>query len=253
MNRIQGSDSRGPEGSAAMSGAQEPLAELSRLASPVPAPMPVDAEQYAKALSLTTFVNAYYQIRDTLRLSPRRVLVIGMGTGIEPLILRHKFGLDVTTFDIDDRFRPDVVGSVHDMAMFAGRTFDVVIASHVLEHLAFSYLEPALREIARVGTYALVYLPFAGRHLEWRFVYSQRLREYAARLRIPPLRTVSGERPELQEGQHYWECGMRGFSVQRIERIMSKHFTIVTAYQNDDWKYSMNFVLASRAHATSSG
>jgi hypothetical protein len=213
---------------------------------PEPHPMPVEADDYARSLSLSGFVNAYYQLRDVLAYHPRRVLIVGVGVGLEPMILREKFGLEVTTLDIDARFGPDVVGSVHDMGAFADGQFDVVVASHVLEHLPFAYFDRCVDELARVGRHAVVYLPYAGRHLEWRFTYAQRVREYAARLRIPPLARIAGDKPELQEGHHYWECGYPGFSVSRLTRLFSRRFTIDRRYHNRDWTYSINFLMTAR-------
>jgi hypothetical protein len=89
--------------------------------------MPVDAQEYAKAVSLTHYINACYAISDALAYHPKRILLIGVGVGLEPILLRHKFGLDVTTFDIDAGFHPDVVGSVHKMDMFPNKEFDVAV------------------------------------------------------------------------------------------------------------------------------
>ena len=209
--------------------------------------MPVDAERYRNAISLTTFVNSYYQVRDVLRFSPRSVLIVGVGTGIEPVLLRHRFGLAVTTLDIDARFQPDVVGSVHDLSAFRPDQFDVALVSHVLEHMPFAYFEPALEQLARVARNAVIYLPYGGRHLEWRFTLSQRVREWGLRLRIPPLRRVSGATPDLDGGDHYWELGFPGFSIDRISTLIARHFRILDRYHNQDWKYSYNFVLSRRA------
>lgn len=216
-------------------------------AVPQPHPMPVDAESYEKALSITTFINAYYQIRDILTYSPKKVLVIGVGVGLEPLILRSKFSIDVTTLDIDARFKPDDVGSVHDLRLYRDKQFDVVVASHVLEHLPFSYFDTCLDELARVGHHAIIYLPYAGRKLELRLVYAQRVRECSLRLTVPPLARISGNSPVLQAKQHYWECGYRGFSVAEISRRISRRFRIDERYRNRDWAYSVNFRLTANS------
>jgi hypothetical protein len=208
--------------------------------------MPLDAKEYAVNVSLTNFVNAYCQIRDALKYQPERILIVGVGVGLEPLLLRQKFHREVCTLDIDADFEPDYVGSVHDMRMFSDQQFDVVIASHVLEHLPFSYFRDCLAELARVARHAVVYLPYGGRHLEWKFVLSQRYREYALRLRLPPRKRVDGEHPDLQAAQHYWECGYPGFSVKSISSIMAEYFHVDETYHNHDWKYSLNFLLTSR-------
>jgi hypothetical protein len=207
--------------------------------------MPVDAKDYSSKFSLGSFVNAHCQVRDSLKYQPDRILVIGVGVGLEPVLLRHRFHCDVCTLDIDADFGPDYVGSVHSMKMFSDQQFDVVIASHVLEHLPFSYFRDCLAELARVARHAIVYLPYGGRHLEWKIILSQRF-QYSLRLRLPPWRRVDGEHPDLQQMQHYWECGYPGFSVKRISSIMAEYFRIDETYHNPDWKYSLNFLLTSR-------
>jgi hypothetical protein len=230
---------------------KEPFMEKTNAAAvlagvPRPHPMPVDAAEYARALSPSGFLNAYYQLRDVLSYRPRRVLVVGVGVGLEPLVLREKFGVEVTTLDVDARFGPDVVGSVHDMAAFADRQFDVVVASHVLEHLPFAYFDQSVDELARVARHAVVYLPFAGRHLELKLTYAQRVREWAARLRLPPLARITGNEPCLQEGHHYWEVGYRGFSPGALARRFERRFTIDRRYHNRDWAYSINFLMTAK-------
>src|SRR5689334_241449 len=107
---------------------------------PAPAVMPVDREAWKRELHRSNFVNAYYEYRDLQRCpGARRVLIVGPGQGLDTLVLKWR-GYDVTTFDIDQTFAPDHIGSVHEMPMFADAAFDVVIASHVLEHLAVAYL-----------------------------------------------------------------------------------------------------------------
>jgi hypothetical protein len=152
----------------------------------------------------------------------------------------------VTTFDIDGTFDPDVRGSVHDMRMFETRQFDVVIASHVLEHLAVSYLERALEELARVARFALVYLPVAGRHAQVRAIPGFKrldlsividLFNYFAR--------PDGASSPYCQGQHFWEIGRPGFRVRQVRERLARHFEILDAYRNRDWTPSYNFVLRS--------
>jgi SAM-dependent methyltransferase len=137
---------------------------------PVPGVMPIVASEWRKALGLSNFVNCYYQFRD-LQLVPecRNVLIVGCGQGLEEVVLKWR-GYSVTTYDIDPAFGPNVVGSVHDMGVFHDRCFDAVIASHVLEHLAVPYLDQALRELARIARFAVVYLPVHGRHAQVRVI-----------------------------------------------------------------------------------
>ena len=95
---------------------------------PIPAPMPVDRDHWAQELHLSNFVNSYYQYRDLQRLKDcRSLLIIGPGQGLDTCILKWR-GYEVQTFDIDGTFKPDHLGSVHDLSRFENGTFDAVIA-----------------------------------------------------------------------------------------------------------------------------
>lgn len=213
-----------------------------------PKPMPVSGNEYAEKFSVTNFINLYYQVRDALLCSPHTVLVVGVGAGLEPAMLRNRFGLDVTTYDIDPEFGVDQVGSVHEMPMFADGQFDLCIVSHVLEHLPFSYFETALQEIARVSQHALIYLPYGVRFMEVKFVRAQRQKEYGFSFAVPRWRKIDGTKPELCGGAHYWEVGYRNFETVRIREIIEKYFIVDEMYHNRDWTYSLNFRLTSRQH-----
>jgi hypothetical protein len=214
---------------------------------PGPSAMPVNSEEWGRQLNLSNFVNAYYQFRDVNLLpSVKSALVVGPGQGLETAVFRWR-GLRVVTYDIDAAFSPDHIGSVHDMAVFESGAFDVVIASHVLEHLPVAYLDQSLREIARVGRFALVYLPVAGRHLQARVFPTVAARDFSLIVDL----FKYWERPtgidrKYCAGMHYWEVGMPGFRVSQLRRRLSKYFSVLTSYRNKDWNPSYNFVLESK-------
>jgi hypothetical protein len=210
--------------------------------------MPVDREEWMSQLNLSNFVNAYYQYRDLQALGKcRNVLIVGPGQGLGALVLKWR-GYDVTTLDIDETFHPDYTGSVHTMDMFKDGGYDAVIASHVLEHLAEPFLDKALGEIARVGRYALVYLPVHGRHLHARFAPGFKNIDVSLVLDLfNYFEKPDGVTPRYMAGQHFWEVGMRGYRVGDITRRLSRFFEVVSVYRNRDWLPSRNFVLKSRS------
>ncbi len=212
--------------------------------------MPVDREAWAKQLHLSNFVNTYYQYRDLhFCQGCKSILIIGPGQGLDTQVFKWR-GYEVTTLDIDETFRPDYVGSVHEMRMFANSQFDAVIASHVLEHLAEPYLDSALREIARVGRYAIIYLPVHGRHIQLRFIPGFKDMDVSLVVDIfNYFKKPDGITPRYMANQHFWEIGMRGFKVRDILRRMSRFFDIIRVYRNRDWLPSHNFVLQSKLNA----
>ena len=213
---------------------------------PAPTAMPIDREAWAKELHLSNFVNTYYQYRD-LQLcgEVKKVLIIGPGQGLDTQVLKWR-SYEVTTFDIDNTFKPDVIGSVHDLSMFDVGGFDVVIASHVLEHLAEPYLNTVLEEIARVGRHAIIYLPIHGRHAQLRVIPGFKGIDISFVFNIFNFfEKPDGVTPRYCSGQHFWEIGMRGFRVMDVTQRLSQYFKVLSAYRNKDWLPSYNFVLES--------
>jgi SAM-dependent methyltransferase len=211
-----------------------------------PAVMPLDRESWFAQLDRSNFINSYYQYRDAQVCKGKRLLIVGPGQGLDTAIFRWK-GYEVTTFDIDGTFRPDVQGSVHEMGFFADRQFDLVIASHVLEHLPVVFLDRALHELARVAPYAVIYLPVAGRHGQLRLTLGVRRIGFEVRWDIfNPFARPDGRSLRYCEGQHYWEVGRPGFRVRELKRRFEQHFTVISCYRNRDWLPSFNFVLAAK-------
>jgi len=216
---------------------------------PAPTVMPLNREEWVKQIGLSNFINTYYQYKDVQTISGcSKILIVGSGQGLDKVVFEWR-GYDVTTIDIDSTFDPDYTGSVHDLNMFDTGQFDVVIASHVLEHLAEPYLDPALQEIARVGHHGLVYLPVHGKHFQWRFTTGARRLDLSLVLDLYNLfKKPDGFSPRYSAGQHFWEVGMRGFKVKDMKKRFLSFFDIVYMYRNKDWLPSINFVLKSRIH-----
>lgn len=200
----------------------------------------VPAQSYRSNLSVVNFINAYFQVRDCLTFGPENVLIIGAGIGIEPAFLRH-LGMQVTVVDLDPELRPDVVGSVEDLSGFDDMQFDVVICSHVLEHLPFECFESTLSEISRVGKNALIFLPIACLVPELSIGILPLFKKI---FRIP---VPFSWKKHLFNGEHYWELGTKGYSKSVVRARINDFFDILDEYHNPQWHYSYNFILKSKS------
>jgi hypothetical protein len=213
----------------------------------LPNVMMLDRHDWARQLHLSNFINTYYQYRDlSLCKEVKKVLIIGPGQGLSTVVLKWR-DYEVKTLDIDETFKPDFLGSVHDMQMFPDGRFDAIICSHVLEHLAEPYLNKSLEEIARIGRYALIYLPIAGRHFQARFKGDVKEIDLSLIVDIfNYFHKPDGRVPRYCQREHFWEVGMGGFRVCDLIDRFSQWFEVIHNYRNRDWYYSYNFIVKSK-------
>lgn len=109
-----------------------------------------------------------------------------------------------------------------------------------------------MKEIARVGRFALIYLPVAGRHGLLKVAAGFRSLEAQFAWDIfNYLLKPDGQTAAFCARQHFWEVGYRGFRRRDIRARLRPHFEIISDYRNYDWLPSYNFVLRSR-HAMDS-
>lgn len=119
--------------------------------------------------------------------------------------------------------------------MFNDRSFDVIIVSHVIEHLATPYLDLCLSELSRVGNYCLIYLPIAGWHFQLHIKMDIKNINLSFTFDIFNFfHKPDSITPRYCSGQHYWEIGMRGFKVTNLTKRFSKYFKVLSTYRNKD-------------------
>jgi len=198
----------------------------------------VSKEHYsARYEDWDTWVRYYWQIRSVMDLGLKEVLEIGIGSGVVSSYLRRN-GIMVTTLDIDPALHPDCVASVTAIP-FPSAHFDGVLCTEVLEHMPFERSCQAIAEISRVTrSWAMVTVP----HFTLSFALLLRaplvhLREI--RVRVPYPKRI---RPS-DIGQHFWECGMRGYPVARLRRAFREAGFRVASEQRPFTNYSSCFFL----------
>jgi ubiquinone/menaquinone biosynthesis C-methylase UbiE len=196
-----------------------------------------DHYQHATYDHKARWLSYWYQIRAVLESKPQTVLEAGLGHGLVAQYLRDQ-GVVVTTLDIDPNLKSDIVGSITAIPL-PDNSADCVLAAEVLEHIPFSEVPTALRELRRVARSRVVISVPDSRHT----LFSVDLKvpllpRLAAFLKIP------SRKEHVFDGQHYWEMGKRGYSYERIaETITGARFSIVKHFVPADCPTKHFFVL----------
>ena len=160
----------------------------------------------------------WHQIDEILKLKPKTVLEVGIGSRMVSDYLSRR-GLEIKTLDLDRDLNPDFVANVMKMPL-ANNSFDLILCAEVLEHLPFENFESSLQELKRVTRKNLILsLPHFGPPLKLSFKIPF-LKEIKLAWKIP-------YHPQHKsEGPHYWEIGKKGYSAGKIKQIIKKYFKI---------------------------
>lgn len=174
--------------------------------------------------------NSYWHQLALVRdVKPQSVLEIGVGEGVVARELQA-WDIAVTTIDIAEDLRPDVVGSV-TILPFPDKSFDAVLAAEVLEHIRFEDVPKALREIVRVARKsAIISVPHPG--YVWRIAFKIPLVPFVELFTKTPFFWKT----HVFNGEHYWELGKKGYSVSSFLTLASRaglRCTTSTVYGDD--------------------
>lgn len=175
----------------------------------------VDPQYFTSAyLSRERWISFWYQIMEVNKTSPKKVLEIGPGPGIVSEIL-SRMKVMVTTLDIDPRLIPNICADVTSLP-FSNKSFDTVLAAEILEHIPFSEVPKALRELARVaGKSIVITLPHFSH-----FAPSIALKLFPYVPRFSKVFPISLPVEHKFDGQHYWEIGKSGFPLSTVKQLL---------------------------------
>ena len=206
----------------------------------------VNKEHYFQGYdSVERFISYFYQCSEVIKLNPKTVLEIGMGNGLtRDYISKHK--IKVTTCDIDKDLKPDVIANVTKLP-FSKNKFDCVVAYQILEHLPFENFERALKEIARVSSKnAIISLPYSS--VSFEFIIKLPLISKLIKKQYLDLffRVPKFYQEHKFDGQHYWEIGKKGYSLNKIRGLINKYFIIKKDFRPEINSYHYFFILEKR-------
>ena len=146
--------------------------------------------------------------------SGHQVLEIGVGSGFTANYLRSR-GVNVTTMDIDERKKPDIVTNIvnHD---WTGMQFDHILAFEVFEHIPFNEFENLLNQFHTVCKSNLFFsVPRSSRVLFSADIRMALFGSKTINLAIPS--------PHVSAEYHYWEIGMFHTSLKKLNQALNDH------------------------------
>lgn len=181
-----------------------------------------------------------HQVRETLKLNPQSVLVIGQGDNIVPSILRGfvKRKIHVDTFDFVEDMNPTYLGDVRQVDKIVKMKYDVILCCEVLEHIPFEDFSRCLegmRNLLSSGGGVVLSLPVFGFS---RYVKISGLGTFIIALPFykPGLKVNCGE--------HHWEINDRnGVTKENVLKKIRDIFSVKKYYRAKDSPYHMFFIL----------
>lgn len=197
-------------------------------------------------LDLKQLYSYIYQLRYTMASSPHKILYVGKSHGVAPYLISHCPGdPEVMTLDIDERYQPDILGSVLDIP-FDDNSFDVAVCCQVLEHLPFESFVPALREMYRVTKNHLV-LSLPDLRFFWGFRIKGPLINIAFQLNFPRFFARPSHEKRLNDTGHHWEIELKQTPFRKVKKaIRDSGWVIDKITRVYDRSYHTFFYLSKR-------
>lgn len=204
----------------------------------------VQKEHYAaeKYDTLERFISYHYQITSVLKLKPQSVLEIGIGNRLVSSYLKRE-GVSVTTVDFDKELQPDIVADVRSMPV-PDKSFDLVTACQILEHIPFEDFEDALQEIQRITKrHVVISLPRRSSYFEivikFPFIRTLLKRSFID-IAINKHITFGGFKTS---GQHYFEIDRSRYKMSKVREKILRYFTILDEFSPVLNQYHRFFIL----------
>jgi len=169
------------------------------------------------------------------------LLEVGAGAFVCAVILR-KLGHTVKTLDVDEKLKPDILGSVTDIPC-DNAAFDAFMCCQVLEHLRWEQVDAALAELRRTTSQGGV-LSVPTVRPTWALIKFDS-RSAGSRRIHTGLRSRRPMRNRTNE--HHWELEANVRSDDFREKVRAAGFRIVEEVRPIEWLYHHFFVVKPQA------
>jgi hypothetical protein len=156
--------------------------------------------------------------------SKKTFLEIGVGNKTVYNYLKNN-KVNIKSLDFDVNLEPDYIGDVRNLP-FENKAFDYVLCAEVLEHIPYEDFIKSLKELNRITANRLVIsLPYSciAFNMFFRVTLLGKLFKrdfFNLFFRIP-----SFKKPCF-DGEHYWEIGRKGYSLNKVKRDLERFFYI---------------------------
>ncbi len=181
---------------------------------------------FGKYDDLMRFISYFYQIDLVRKLKPNNVLEVGIGNKTVSNYLKQN-GIKVDTCDFNKDLEPNYVADIRELP-FKDKSYDVVMACEVLEHIPWKDVERALKELHRISKkHVLISIPYSSTGFELLFKFP-----LIGRILKRPFLDLFLRIPYFFigikfSGEHYWEMGRRNYSKRKIKSLFGKYFKII--------------------------
>jgi len=181
----------------------------------------------------------FYQLREVIDLNPRNLLEVGVGDGVLKNYICNNTDMEYKNLDIAEDLKPNIVGNVENIPL-GDDTFDLVCAFEILEHIPFDKFDIALSELNRVSKRdVIISLPHFGPSVRLAFKLPF-LKEFKFAFKIPFYKK------HVFNGEHYWEIGKKGYSTNKIRKVIKKLFFITNEFVPFENQYHHFFILRKK-------
>lgn len=200
---------------------------------------------FGKYDDVMRFISYFYQIDLVKKLKPNNVLEIGIGNKTVANYLKQN-GIKIDTCDFDKCLKPDYVADIRDLP-FDDKSYDVVMACEILEHIPWKDVDKALNELHRISKrYVLISIPYSSADFELVLKFP-----FIGRIIKKPFLDLFFRIPcffmKIKfSDEHYWEMGRKNYPAKKIRDTFKKYFEILKEVRPIIDSYHYFFILEKK-------